>query len=107
VPGARLVLAGYSFGATIAASVAADTSPDALILVSPPLRAVPLAELDGQLPTLLVSGGADQIAPAASVRALAGGSVRAVAVEGADHAWWPGLDSLVSEIAHFLDSLAS
>jgi alpha/beta superfamily hydrolase len=106
-PHARLVVAGYSFGAMIAASVAADASPAALILVSPPLRAGPLTELDPRLPTLLITGGADQIAPAASLRGLAAGAVRAVEVEGADHAWWPGIDSLVSEIVCFLDSLPS
>ena len=36
-PDGRLLLAGYSFGAMIAATVATDVRPDALVLISPPL----------------------------------------------------------------------
>jgi alpha/beta superfamily hydrolase len=100
-----MVLAGYSFGAMIAAGVAAGAELAALVLVSPPVGSAPLSPLDPELPTLLVAGDRDGVAPAAEVQALAAGRRRAVIVEGVDHSWWPGLDSLEAEIRTFLESL--
>lgn len=105
-PGARLVLAGYSFGATIAATIAADVAPAALVLVSPPVGMGALPPLDPALPALVIAGDSDQIAPAATIRALASEHQRAVVVEGVDHSWWSGLDALSCEIGAFLDSLS-
>lgn len=105
-PGARLVLAGYSFGATIAATIAADVAPAALVLVSPPVGMGALPPLDPDLPTLVIAGGSDQIAPAAAVHALASGHRSAVVVDGVDHSWWSGLDALSRELGSFLDSLS-
>lgn len=105
-PGAKVVLAGYSFGAMIAAGVAPGAEAAALVLVSPPVGSAPLPPLDPELLTLLVAGDRDGIAPAQAVQALAAGRRQAVIIEGADHSWWPGLDSLVVQIGTFVESLA-
>ena len=105
-PGTPLLLAGYSFGAMVAASVADEVHLGAMILVSPPLGMASLASLDARVPTLIVTGERDEIAPAAAVRALAGDRHRAVVVEGADHSWWPGCEALIREVENFVDSLA-
>jgi uncharacterized protein len=104
-PGKRLVLSGYSFGAMIAAAIAGEAEPAGLILVSPPVSAGALPRLDPKVPTLLITGDVDAVAPAAAVKALAGGLVSAVVVDGADHGWWPGVDSLVDEVDRFAKSL--
>jgi hypothetical protein len=104
-PEARIVLAGYSFGAMIAAAVAADAGLAGLLLVSPPLGVGSLAPLGAALPTLVLAGDRDQVAPAEAIRALAGPNRRAVVVEGVDHSWWPGLESLVTEVNSFAASL--
>ena len=105
-PGTPLLLAGYSFGAMIAASIADEVHPAAMMLVSPPLGMASLAPLDARVPTLIITGERDEMAPAAAVRALAGGRHRAVVVEGADHSWWPGCEALIREVENFVDSLA-
>ncbi len=104
-PDAKLVLAGYSFGAMIAAAVATEVAPDALVLVSPPVGTSSLPAHDPALPTFVIAGDRDQIAPAAAMRALASTSCRTAVVAGVDHSWWPAVDSLVREIDTFLDSL--
>jgi uncharacterized protein len=104
-PGARLLLAGYSFGAMVAAGAAADVAPDALALVSPPLGFSPLAAFPAGLQTLLATGDSDPISPAAGVRALAAPNLTAAVVAGVDHSWWPGLEQLVTELHAFSDSL--
>lgn len=105
--GAMLVLAGYSFGAMVAAAVARDASLSALLLVSPPVGMGALAPLETGTPTLVVAGDRDQFAPAAAIRALTGGKCRAAVVEGVDHGWSSGVNSLVDEIDAFVDSLRS
>lgn len=105
-PGAKIVLAGYSFGAMIAAGVAADAELAALVLVSPPVGVAPLPPLNAELVTLLVAGDRDSIAPAPAVRALATELRQVIIVAGVDHSWWPGLNSLEAEIRTFVDSLA-
>lgn len=106
-PSAKIVLAGYSFGAMIAAAVASrDEHLSALVLVSPPLSVGALPAIDARLPTLLIAGDRDQVVGAEAVRSLATERRNAVIVEGADHSWWPGLDSLAGEIGTFIDSLS-
>ena len=104
-PGCRLVLAGYSFGAQVAAGVAATDTLAGLVLVSPPLAMGAGARLPEGVPTLLVTGDADEVAPADAVRALAGPRCRVAIVEGVSHAWWPGVDRLSAEVRAFLREL--
>lgn len=101
--GALLVLAGYSFGAGVAAAVAADVKPDALVLVSPPAQMMPKRLAPGA--ALLLAGGRDPIAPPEPLRALEGRSTRLVVVEEADHGWWPGADRLAEAVREFVGNL--
>lgn len=106
-PKAGVVLAGYSFGAGIAASVATESGLRALILVSPPVALTPLAPLPAGLETLIVTGADDPVAPASALSGLAGPQCRLAVVPGAGHSWWPGLESLSAEIRAFVERLAS
>lgn len=100
-PGRRFVLAGYSFGALVAAGVAADVEPTALVLVSPPIGGAAMADLPGGVPTLVVAGGDDALVPTEALRALEG-VARVCVVPGAGHAWWPGIDELIEATVNFV-----
>ena len=82
-------IAGYSFGAWIAASVAASTAGVAgLALIAPPLAMRDVCPLDtwrGDL--LLVAGTRDSYCPVERLEALAARvpGARAITLEGADH----------------------
>ena len=103
VDGARVGLAGYSFGALMAASVAGPSLP-ALALIAPPLAVgsgLP-PELSGYgHPLLLLAGDDDPFCPATALcdtgHAL-GELAEARVVPGADHSWFgyePELERLV------------
>jgi alpha/beta superfamily hydrolase len=89
-PGLPVGLAGYSFGAGMAAAVV-DASVAALALISPAterLQTEALAAYTG--PALLVAGDSDHVSSVASLRevaARAGGAAEVVEVAGADHFW--------------------
>jgi alpha/beta superfamily hydrolase len=104
-PNARLLLAGYSFGAMIAAAIVADVRPDAVALISPPLRMSSQPLRDAAVPALLITGERDQIAPAETLRALASPGRTIVVVPGVDHGWWPGLDELAAALREFAQSV--
>ncbi len=99
-----LVIVGYSFGAMIAAAIAEESRPAALVLISPPvgmsafkMPVVPCA--------LVISGDRDTVSPAAAVEALASPSVTTKIAPGVDHGWWPGVDALAVEIVAFMRSV--
>lgn len=88
---ARIGLAGYSFGAMMAAAVA-DAAVPALALIAPPLGMGP--DLQGMLtpysnPLLLIAGDHDHVCPAATLRDLAAGlpAAEVHVVTGTDHFW--------------------
>lgn len=63
-PGAQLILAGFSFGAVVAARAAVSAGPRALVSIAPAvnilgreLRAIP------EMPWLIVQGDADDVVP--------------------------------------------
>jgi alpha/beta superfamily hydrolase len=87
--GSTPVLAGYSFGAMMALAAAKDAQIAGLLLVSPPLGTSEDAALP-DAPVLIVSGSADQFAPAGALEAAASikPNVTLRMVEGADHFWW-------------------
>src|SRR2546429_9590278 len=69
----RVALAGYSFGAAVAAAVAATAPVAGLALVAPPLRVTDVhlpAGVDG--PVLVVAGPGGQYCPSAAPRQLRG-----------------------------------
>ncbi|HYM14371.1 MAG TPA: alpha/beta fold hydrolase [Dehalococcoidia bacterium] len=92
-PDAAVALAGYSFGATVAASIA-DAGLGALILISPPVAVTPLPPVPAGLQALLLTGERDELAPSARLQAMVTPSSRLVIVPGAGHGWSPGLDPL-------------
>jgi alpha/beta superfamily hydrolase len=103
-PPGRVALAGYSFGAAMAAGVAAAGEPLAgLALIAPPLAA-PSWRAPGRLvvdgPILIVAGSADAYCPPEALARLTAANPGATAtvVEGADHFFSGGLDALAAAI---------
>ena len=106
-PPARVALAGYSFGASMATAVAAGGEPLAgLVLIAPPLatpgwqRPGPLA-IDG--PLLVVAGSEDPYCPRAALATLAAvmpGAIVTV-IDGADHFFVTGLEALDAALANW------
>ena len=89
VGGAPLALAGYSFGARIAALVGCqDRRVVGLALIAPPLAMYDFSCLEGaQIPTLMVAGTIDSYCPTAELARLAERFpwATAVSIQGADH----------------------
>jgi uncharacterized protein len=106
--GARVALAGYSFGAAMSAAVASARPVAGLALVAPPMR---VAEV--HLPTavagplLIVVGAEDQYCPAAALEmvrtALPDATV--VVIEGADHFFFGSLTPLGEAVGAWADAL--
>jgi alpha/beta superfamily hydrolase len=102
-PQDALLIAGYSFGAMVAASVADEFPAAGVVLVSPPLG---YSEMRfPQARTLIVTGARDPIAPADKVREFENDNTRVVIVSDADHGWWPGVDELADAVGQFAGSL--
>lgn len=102
-PGARLVLAGYSFGAMIASKIADDVDIVALLLVSPAGGSA--GALAPSLPVLILAGSDDAYVDAASLRAQASGARRVVIAEGVDHFWWGAGDVIARESRAFFEPI--
>jgi len=103
VDGGRLGLAGYSFGGLVALT-AADERIRALVAVSPPSGALDAASCRPGIPTLLVSGDEDDIAPAARLPEMAaslGPACEVRSVAGADHFWWGREEALATTVIEF------
>jgi alpha/beta superfamily hydrolase len=112
-PPARVALAGYSFGASMAAAVAAGGEPLAgLALIGPPL-ATPgwqrpgLLAIDG--PLLVVAGSEDPYCPRAALATLATEMPGAIVtvIDGADHFFFTGLEALDAALADWAAKLSS
>lgn len=107
-----VVLAGYSFGATVVAGAAAAASPApaGLVLIAPPLAVsgpdpfTALATVPG--PVLLVAGTRDELCPRPALDALAGGPRTTLRViEGADHFFLGRLYPLGEAVAGWVGAL--
>jgi alpha/beta superfamily hydrolase len=103
-PPARIALAGYSFGAAMAAAVAAGgESLAGLALIAPPLARLGLPAappaVDG--PLLVVAGSADTYCPADALASLAAAWPLATVtvIDGADHFFFGELDALDTALA--------
>jgi alpha/beta superfamily hydrolase len=101
----RVGLAGYSFGAGVAASIA-DATVKAVALISPP--AARLADGAAVLayggPLLLMAGDRDHIVSAEAMEAAAGARqapTDVVPVAGVDHFWWGAEQILGETVASF------
>jgi alpha/beta superfamily hydrolase len=110
-PPARTALAGYSFGALMAGTVAAMGEPLAgLALIAPPLAtarmpAGPVA-VDG--PTLVVAGSDDSHCPREALSSLATSLPAATVtmIDGSDHFFFAGLDALEAALAAWAGKVA-
>jgi alpha/beta superfamily hydrolase len=103
VDGRRLGLAGYSFGALVALSTA-DERLRALAAVSPPAGGLNSTSLQQGVPTLLISGDQDDIAPATRLPEMAaslGPTCEVHSVAGADHFWWGHEEVLAAVVFEF------
>lgn len=66
-PGRRLYLGGFSFGAAVAAAIAARVAPAGLLTVAPPIDRLPADFVAPACPWLLIHGEADDVVPAKPV----------------------------------------
>jgi alpha/beta superfamily hydrolase len=102
---ARLGLAGYSFGAAVSLNAGIAAGVKALMAVSPPPRLVDFTALQGyEIPVLLISGEADQFAPARDLRGLAtaiGPQTTCTIVPRADHFWGGAQRELTAAAGEF------
>jgi len=109
VGGAPLAIAGYSFGAWIAALVGCrDARTAGLALIAPPLAMYDFGCLEGtRAPTLMVGGTADPYCPAGDFARLTARFpwVSAIAIEGADHFFFGKLFPLGQAVAEWAQRL--
>jgi alpha/beta superfamily hydrolase len=110
-PPARVALAGYSFGAAMAAAVAAAGEPLAgLTLVAPPLamRGLPAPAALVEGPLLVVVGSRDTYCPAETLAGLATAwpSATITVIDGADHFFFGGLETLDAALTGWVSKLA-
>jgi uncharacterized protein len=106
--GARLALAGYSFGAAVAAAVAVTSPVAGLALVAPPLRIEDMALPTGiGGPVLIVVGAEDQYCPPTELEAMHAQlpAATVVVVEGADHFFFGSLAALGDAVGGWADAL--
>jgi alpha/beta superfamily hydrolase len=104
----RVALAGYSFGAVMAAMVAATTPVAGLALVAPPIRVTQLAtpaRVAG--PVTVIVGAEDQYCPPDSLdalsQALPGATI--LVIDGADHFFFGTLGPLGEAVESWADAL--
>jgi uncharacterized protein len=103
-PESRLLLAGFSFGAGIAAAVATQLEPMLLVTV-----ALPVARLSADLalpacPWLIVQGAEDELVSTSEVerwRAQRAPAARLAVIEGASHFFHGKLTALADEVEAF------
>lgn len=63
------ILAGYSFGARVCASVPADMQPAAMVMIAPPVAMMDFTDLPALLSLkLIITGENDEIAPPGQIR---------------------------------------
>ena len=108
-PGAPAAIAGYSFGARIAAQVAsAEPRIGGLALIAPPLGMYDFAGIEGmRAPMLMVAGTNDSFCPAPDFARLGARlpSATLVSIEGADHFFFGKLFPLGEAVAKWAQGL--
>jgi alpha/beta superfamily hydrolase len=110
-PPATVGLAGYSFGAAMAAAVAAGGEPlGGLALIAPPLAAPSWrtpGTLPGDRPLLFVAGSEDTYCPRQGLAALASATPTATVtvIDGADHFFYSGQDALADALGRWAAQL--
>jgi alpha/beta superfamily hydrolase len=109
IGGGALAIAGYSFGARIAALVGGrDGRIGGVALIAPPLAMYDFGFLeDTRVPTLVVAGTRDQYCPPDDFARFTAGRpwVTATAIEGADHFFFGKLFPLGEAVAEWAGRL--
>jgi alpha/beta superfamily hydrolase len=107
--GAVIALAGYSFGAAVAAAVAGDTPIAGLALIAPPVRMTPLTPPAVSGPFLIVLGTEDQYCPPESLKAIRDAipAITLTVIDGADHFFFGALDDVGAAVEGWAAALAS
>ena len=106
--GAAVALAGYSFGAAVAAAVAQSTPLAGLALIAPPLRVMPLASAPAvRGPVLIVVGADDQYCPPSALEPVRAAMPAATVtvIDGADHFFVGALNALDAAIGGWAAAL--
>ena len=106
-PGARLALAGYSFGAAMALRAAAvDPRPERVVAIALPAAMLDVTFLaECRTPTLFVHGDRDQFSPAAQFEALLArcpAETQVVRIPGADHFLYAYADGVGEHVVRFV-----
>jgi alpha/beta superfamily hydrolase len=106
-PGARLALAGYSFGAAMALRAAvADPRPERVVAIALPAAMLDVTFLaDCRTPTLFVHGDRDQFSPPAQFDALLArcpAETQVVRIPGADHFLYAHADRVGEHVVRFV-----
>ncbi|HEY3065888.1 MAG TPA: alpha/beta family hydrolase [Methylomirabilota bacterium] len=107
-PPAALALAGYSFGAAVAARVAARRDDlCGIALIAPPLAAAPWAFPAPRAPLLLVAGARDPYCPTDALTVVRTHAPEAVirVIEDADHFFARSLPALAAMLAPWMTTL--
>jgi uncharacterized protein len=108
--GARVSLAGYSFGAAMVAAAASSVPVAGLALVAPPMRVADLHRPVGVTgPVVVVAGAEDQYCPPSTIEALRAMLPEATVfvIEGADHFFFGSLMPLGDAISAWADALVA
>jgi uncharacterized protein len=108
--GPRIVLAGYSFGAAVAAAVAEHTPVDGLALIAPPLRLASITRPKAVAgPVLVVVGAEDEHCPTAALEPLRVAMPEATirVIERADHFFVGSLDALTEAVGDWAAAVAA
>ena len=107
--GMAVAVAGYSFGAAVAAAVAADTSMAGLALIAPPARITPMTPPSVSGPILIVVGTDDPYCSPAALKAIRDGLPRVTltVIDGADHFFSGALGELGAALETWAAALAA
>ena len=104
----RMVLGGYSYGATVALELGPGRDDvDALLAVAPPFSMFPADGLpEANKPLALIAGDRDEFCDSASFAAAAarfGPLAQSVEVPGADHFWFGRESELQKAVVRLID----
>jgi uncharacterized protein len=108
--GARVALAGYSFGAAMAAAVATTVRVAGLALVAPPMRVADVQRPSACAgPIVVVAGAEDQYCPAPALESLRAMLPEAtvIVIDGADHFFFGSSMPLGDAVGAWADALTN
>jgi alpha/beta superfamily hydrolase len=101
-PGRPLYLGGFSFGAAVAAAIAARVEPAGLVTVAPPVDRLPADFAAPGCPWLLIHGDADDVVPSGPVLEWAAALAqppKVVVLPGVGHFFHGRLAALTEAVA--------